>query len=141
MANDTYAAERLKQLHQRIEQWRLTRHQHGPMPGELWDEATSLARSLGVSPVARALGLGYSSLQQRVRSGSESRAGAAPASASGFVEIHRTQLMGAPTAGSSQSGAVLEVVAGDGARLTIRLPASLELDVEGLVAAFRGSRT
>jgi hypothetical protein len=111
------------------------------MPGELWDEATSLARSLGVSAVARALGLGYGSLKKRVRSGSEPRAGAAPASASGFVEIHRTQLLGEPTGGSSQSGAVLEVVAGDGARLTIRLPAQLELDVEGLVAAFRGSRT
>src|SRR5690242_12383451 len=59
MANDTHSAERLKQLHQRIEQWRLTRTQHGPMPGEHWEEATWLARSLGVSPVARALGLGY----------------------------------------------------------------------------------
>jgi len=141
MANDTHSAERLKQLHQRIEQWRLTRTQHGPMPGEHWEEATWLARSLGVSPVARALGLGYRSLQQRVRSGSGVKAVAAPASASGFVEIHRTPLLGVPAAGSSQSGALLEVVAGDGARLTIRLPAHLALDVEGLVAAFRGSRT
>jgi hypothetical protein len=47
MANDTHSAERLKQLHQRMEQWRLTRHQHGPMPGELLDKATALARSLG----------------------------------------------------------------------------------------------
>src|SRR5690242_8398016 len=62
MADDTHSAERLKQLHQRIEQWRLTRTQHGPMPGEHWEEATWLARSLGVSPVARALGLGYRSL-------------------------------------------------------------------------------
>src|SRR5690242_207549 len=141
MANDTHPAERLKQLHQRIEQWRLTRHQHGPMPGELWEEATWLARSLGVSAVARALGLGYSSLQQRVRGSSETRAVAAPASASGFVEIHPPELLGAPTEGSSQSGALLEVVAGDGARLTIRLPAHHALDVGGLVAAFRGSRT
>lgn len=141
MENDTHSAERLKQLHQRMEQWRLTRHQHGPMPGERWDEATSLARSLGVSPVARALGLGYRSLQQRVQGGSEVRAVAAPASANGFVEIHPTALLGEPTAGSSQSGALVEVVAGDGARLTIRLPAPLTLDVAGLVAAFRGSRT
>lgn len=138
MENDTHAAERLKQLHQRIEQWRRTRRQHGPMPGELWEEATALARSLGVSQVARALGLGYTSLQQRVRGGSELRAVAPPASASGFVEIHRTQLLGALTAGSSQSGALVEVVAGDGARLTLRLPAHLTLDVAGLIAAFRG---
>jgi hypothetical protein len=140
MANDTHAAERLKQLHQRIEQWRLTRRQHGPMPGELWDEATALARSLGVSQVARALGLGYTSLQQRVRGGSELRAVATPASASGFVEIHRTLLLGAPTAGSSQAEALVEVVAGDGARLTLRLPAHLALDVAGLIAAFRGNQ-
>jgi hypothetical protein len=141
MANDTHAAERLKQLHQRIEKWRVTRKQHGPMPGELWEEATRLARSLGVSPVARALGLGYSSLPQRVRGGSESRAGAAPTSASGFVEIHPAERLGVPLAGSSQCGTLVEVVGGEGARLTIRLPAHLALDVEGLVAAFRGRRT
>lgn len=140
MANDTHPAERLQQLHKRIEQWRLTRSQHGPMPGELWDEAASLARSQGVSPVARALGLGYASLQQRVRGGSEVRSAAASASASGFIELHSTQLLGAPTAGSSQGGAVIEVAAGDGARLTLRLPANSTLDVPGLIAAFRGSR-
>jgi hypothetical protein len=111
------------------------------MPGELWDEATTLARSLGVSQVARALGLGYTSLQQRVRGGSEWRAVETPASTSGFVEIHRTHLLGAPTEGSSQSGVLVEVEGGDGARLTLRLPGHIALDVAGLVAAFRGSRT
>jgi hypothetical protein len=142
MAPDTRSAERLQQLRKRIEQWRLIRRKHGPMPGTLWDEAASLARSLGVSPVSRALGVGYASLQQRVRGGSESRSASAeaPASASGFVEFHRTQLLGAPTADSSACGALVEVVASDGARLTIRLPASSALDVAGLVATFRGSR-
>lgn len=140
MAPDTRSAERLQQLRKRIEQWRLTRRKHGPMPGTLWDEAASLARSLGVSPVSRALGVGYASLQQRVRGGSESRSAEAPASASGFVEFHCTQLLGAPTADSSACGALVEVVASDGARLTIRLPASSALDVAGLVATFRGSR-
>jgi len=140
MANDTNSAERLQQLHKRIEQWRLTRRQHGPMPGELWDEAASLARSMGVSPVARALGLGYASLQQRIRGQSGQRPAAAPASASGFIELRSTPLLGMPTVGGSHDGALVEVTAGDGARLTLRLPANSLLDVARLIVAFRGSR-
>lgn len=141
MAPDTRSTERLQQLRKRIEQWRLTRQQHGPMPGALWDEAASLAQSLGVSPVARALGLGYASLQQRVRGRSEPSSAAAPGSPSGFIELQCTPLAGAPTVGNRVAEALVEVVASDGTRLTIRLPAPSALEVAALVAAFRGGRT
>lgn len=111
------------------------------MPSELWEEATALARSLGVSPVCRALGLGYASLQQRVRGSSEPRSLAVPQSMGGFIELSRTPLVGASLQGEEAWGVVVEVVAGDGARLTLRLPAGSALDVAGLVTAFRGSRT
>jgi hypothetical protein len=139
MGNDKHSAERLQQLHQRIEQWRLTRRQLGPMPDELWEAAASLAQDLGVSQVARALGLGYASLQQRVRSSSESQSAAKPVSGCGFVELHSAQPLGAPTVGSHPGGVVVEVAGGEGTRLIIRLPASSTLDVVGLIAAFRGS--
>jgi hypothetical protein len=110
------------------------------MPDALWDEAASLARSLGVCPVSRALGIGYSSLQQRARQAIQVRP-AAPAAAriSGFVELSGAQLLGAPAAPGA-SGAVVEVAAGDGARLTVRLPAGSTLDVAALVVAFQGRR-
>lgn len=135
--NDT---ERLEQLHRRIEQWRRTRRQHGRMPSELWEEAAALARSLGVGPVCRALGLGYASLQQRVRGSSEPRALAAPQSG-GFIELGRTPLVGAFPQGEGERSLLVEVVATNGARLTLRLPAGSALDVAGLVTAFRGSLT
>jgi hypothetical protein len=108
------------------------------MPTALWDEAALLARRLGVSPVSRALNLGYDSLQDRARNGSEAgRALAAPIGASTrFVELSGAQLGGLVPA----SGAVLEVASSDGASLTIRLPAGSTLDFAALVCAFRGPR-
>ena len=60
------AAERVKQLRERIDHWRSTRVKLRPMSAELWDEATILARGLGVYPVQRALKLNYESLRRRV---------------------------------------------------------------------------
>jgi hypothetical protein len=130
MATEDRATERLQQLRERIERWRLTRRKHGPMPTELWDEAAALARSLGVCPVSRALHVGYESLQQRAtaarRSGSTSRGG--------FLELSGAQLVSPP---SPNGGTTVEVLSADGARLTIRLPTGEMLDVAALVAAFR----
>jgi hypothetical protein len=139
MATEARFAERLQQLRAGIERWRLTRRKHGPMPDALWDEAASLARSLGACPVSRALGIGYSSLQQRAsRAVQVWPVAPSAASISGFVELSGTQLIGAPAPGAT--GAVVELTAGDGARLTVRLPAGSTLDVAALVVAFQGRR-
>ena len=139
MAPDARSTERLEQLRQSIEQWRHTRRKQGPMPAALWDEAAALAGRLGVCPVSRALGVGYDSLQKRVRRRAEplAAATAAPAGAAiRFVELSGAQFAGATTT----SGAAIEVTAADGAHLSVRLPSTSALDVVALVRAFRAGR-
>jgi hypothetical protein len=123
---------RLKRLATAIAEWRRTRTKHGPMPEVLWQEAAVLARSLGVCPVSRALGVGYESLQQRVPR-PPSRPNAVAPSQVRFVE-----LSGAQVTGAAAAGAVIEVDTADGARLTIRLAPGAGLDVAAVVGAFRG---
>jgi len=128
------AAERVKQLRGQIDHWRSTRVKLWPMPAELWDEATVLARELGVRPVQRGLKVNYESLRRRVEEGASSRGTAEPASE--FVELSGAQLLGLPVA----AGPVIEVSDESGVRLTVRLAAGSTLDMAQLVEAFRGRR-
>jgi len=139
MESETHTTEGLEQLRDRIEHWRRTRQKRGPMPAALWEEAASLARALGVSPVSRSLHLGYDALQEWVRSGGDGgRACPPPVGAmTRFVELSGAQIVGTVP----ESGAVVEVASGDGASLTIRLPAGSSLDIAALVRAFRGPRS
>ena len=99
------------------------------MPERLWGEASLLARELGVHRVKCALGLNYESLKRRV--GRVGDRGSTGVEAAGFVELSGAQLLG------SASGAVVEVSDADGGRLTVQLGTGSELDVAGLVEAFR----
>jgi hypothetical protein len=128
-------AERVKQLRERIDRWRSTRVKLWPMPAQLWDEATVLARELGVHRVQRALKLNYESLRLRVEEVEEgtSPSGSAEAAAE-FVELSGAQLLGLPVA----AGPVIELSDGNGVRLTVRLAAGSTLDMARLVEAFRG---
>ncbi len=56
-------------LRGRIEGWRQSRPKSRPMPQELWREASEAAKRLGTGRVARAPGLSYEALKQRVISG------------------------------------------------------------------------
>lgn len=118
MATEAGGAARLEHLRGRIDHWRRTRTKHGPMPEALWDKAASLARGLGVCPVsrARALGIGYESLQERVADTPPAAlARLASAGAVRFVESSGAQV------GSPMGGTVVEIQSADGLRLTIRL--------------------
>jgi hypothetical protein len=59
-------------LRERIEAWRQMRPKSRPMPEELWREASAAAKRLRAGRVARALGLKYETLKQRVISGTPS---------------------------------------------------------------------
>lgn len=132
---------KLEQIGGDIRQWRQIRAKPGPMPEGLWEEATSLARTLGVYRVSRALGLNYGALKERVaptgQRGSRTRdAGPLPRKSRGsFVEVRGVPLLG----GFSNEGTVVEVVASDGTRLTIRLKGG-NPDITALVNAFRERR-
>jgi len=126
------AAGRVGRVRKQIDRWRCRRRRCSPMPERLWDQASLLARELGVHRVKSALGLNYESLNKRV--GEVGARGSARAKAPGFVELSGTQLLG------SARGVVVEVSDADGGRLTVQLGTGSELDVAGLVEAFRRGR-
>jgi hypothetical protein len=106
------------------------------MPEELWREATAAAEKLGTARVARALGLGYAGLKQRVLSKGAGRS-AAPrevAPASQFLELPSLSVMGTVV---GDEGLVVEMVATDGTKLTIRAREA-SLGVLAVIQAFRG---
>jgi len=124
------AACRVERVRKQIDRWRSGKGRRGAlMPARLWNEASSLARELGVHRIKCALGLNYGSLKKRV--GKVGTGGGGAGKAFGFVELSGTQLLGpAP-------GVVVEVSDADGGRLTVQLGTRSELDVAGLVEAFR----
>jgi len=122
-------------LGDRIEHWRKTRSKRSPMPEELWQEATRLAQIHGVGPVSRQLGVGYATLRKRVDV-ADSEPPQVHAGEPGFVELSAAQLLG----GSAPTGAVVELTADDGSRMTVRLDQSSGLDVSELVTTFLGRR-
>lgn len=65
--------------------WRQRRRHREAIPENLWRLIVPLAQSHGVSPVARALRLNYTALQQRTLAGSASVL--AGNSSDGFVEV------------------------------------------------------
>jgi hypothetical protein len=120
---------------ERIARWRRTRVSGAPMPADLWVAAVALAQRSSVYRIARALSLDYGALRRRVADDVACPAGGA-AGDRGFVEVSGAQLLGV----TAPAGPVVEVAAGDGARLTIRLAADAALDVAGLVAGFCARR-
>jgi hypothetical protein len=111
------------------------------MPPELWREATLAARKLGIYGVSRTLKLNYGMLKRRVEAsvssrdrnrGGDRREALAPTRAD-FVEVSGLAHL---SAAAGVDGTVVEVVACDGARLTIRLKGT-NPDVAGLIHAFR----
>ena len=125
---------RLSQLRRRIERWRWTRARRAPMPPELWTAATELARELGTYRVARALGVGYGSLQDRVGAPEETGRRAAEA----FVAVDGASLFSA--APVTVRGEV-ELSDASGTTMVIRLAADQAVDVAALLVAFRRGPT
>ena len=116
----------LEDVRERLESWRRTRTTRG-IPDPLWRSAVRLARRAGVYPVARALGLNYDSLKQRVDTSDDSgdRSGKRPA----FVEIDRG-------GGFAGGGLTVELSDPSGRRLTIRAPERGSVDLAALLDAF-----
>jgi len=127
------AAGRVERIRKLIDRWRCRRKRCSPMPERLWDEASLLAGELGVHRIKCALGLNYESLKKRVGKVAEQR-GSAGVKAPSFVELSGAQLLG------PARGAVVEVSDADGGRLTVQLGTGSDLDVGGLVEAFRRRR-
>lgn len=124
------ASRRVERAKKQVDRWRSKKRRRGaPMPARLWSEASSLAQELGVHRVKCALGLNYESLKKRVVG--VGAGGRVRAKGPGFVELSGAPLLGAARA------VVVEVSDADGGRLTVQLGTGIELDVAGVVEAFR----
>lgn len=120
----------VERVKKQIDRWRSKKRRQGaPMPARLWDEASLLAREHGAYRIKCALGLNYRSLKKRI--GGVGTRSSASTKATGFVELSGAQLLG------TSHAVVVEVSDADGGRLTVQLGTGSELDVAGLVAAFR----
>ena len=117
----------IEEVRRHIDAWRRTRAGLGPMPEALWRRATLLVGERSVSRVATTLGVGYYSLQERVRQ-------AGRASAAGFVELSGAQFAAASP--SCVTGTTIEVREPDGSLLTLRLAPGATVDVADLVQRF-----
>ena len=127
----------LERLQDHIEQWR---RQNGPgrrrrIPRDIWDAASGLARHHGVFRVARMLRLNYGALQKRVGASAPGRRRqvAAP-----FVELMLPRTM-AEAAHSAST--VVELIHGNGTRMTIRLAPHDAQEVVGLAGVFLRQRS
>lgn len=140
MQTVTSAAGELTELDvlgQKIERWRSQKPRTRAMPEELWEQASEAARSFGVGRVSKVLRLGYATLRRRssaegARDKPRRRDRTALMASGEFVELSGFPSV-RPMAGGD--GAVVEVAAPDGTRLTIRLKEST--DIVALVNALR----
>lgn len=123
-------------LASRIKLWRETRTKRSPMPAELWDEATELARAHGPYPISQELHISYADLRKRAEA-----AGGKPSTAGvvskGFVEVSPAHL----PSGLETKQTEIEMTGTDGAKLVVRLTGGQQLNVEHLVEAFWRRRT
>lgn len=108
----------LSDLGRRIDVWRRTRPKLGPMPSELWKDATRLAQLHGINPVAKTLRLDYHALKRHLQAARGLRAASPPA----FVEVCLSQPL--PT-----SGCFVELERPDGAKMKVRVSRQEELVV------------
>jgi hypothetical protein len=115
---------KVDEIGRRIEHWRRTREKRTAMPEELWQEATTLARSHGVYQVSKALAVSYERLRERVDRREQDR----KASAGNFVELDPLQTGGL----SGLRRAVIELEKADGTRLTVQTSGAQLVDIEGL---------
>jgi hypothetical protein len=124
----------VEEAHRRLEIWRKSRPRGQRIPTRLWAMAAALARTHGVSPVSQKLGLDYNGLKRRAeaaRTPRRSRLKPPP----GFVEL--------PVIGQAGFGpnCTVELLRGEGARMTIRWEGKEGLNLVGLAEAFWRSGT
>ena len=125
------AKRRLEIAQQSIGEWRRNRVKHGRMPVELWNEATALARVLGINRVSQVLNINHGQLSRRTHETGGDKGEPAKASLSHFLEVKPE-----PVAEEGGSNSVIELSTASGARLTIRLGSTSRVDLGALLVNF-----
>ena len=111
MPSTQFSATDLQQLRQQLDGWRRrSQTQRSPLPEPVWEAATTLARTHGVSRVAQTLHLDFYRLRRRSIQ-------APPAPAPGFVEIPWTSL----TAPAATGPCTVELSDAQGGKMSVQL--------------------
>jgi hypothetical protein len=131
----------LETLQRQIEDWRRSPAKGKEMPAELWDAATAASEQFGTSRVARALGVNYQRLKAQIdqRSGTDKslparKRRAVRGAAVQFVDLGK---IGGPAPPISPDELVVDLVATDGMRVTIRTRQATAAVLE-VISAIRG---
>ena len=122
----------LERVRAQLDLWRRTPGRGRGIPEEIWEGAVGLARAQGIYRVSRLLRLNYQSLQRRLAA----RGGRTPPKAAKppiFLDLGTGRL-------NAESGCVVELAAPDGARMTVRLSASIAESLAALAAALWRAR-
>ena len=109
---DANLAVGLTRVQPALAAWRQRRRHREAIPEELWRLIVPLARAHGVSPVAQALGLNYTTLKERTLL--DQTAASTTNGPGNFLEV---PVVGWPTAAACS----LELADGQGTKLTLRL--------------------
>ena len=128
MPRAAFSTTNLSRLQRQLASWRQSQSQRTRLPAAVWAAAASLARTHGVSGVARTLGLDYHKLQRRVTPAAGRCAATCPPP--GFVELQLATALG----GGAQTCRI-ELSAPAGGTMTLHLPCAAPAVLE-LVAAF-----
>lgn len=117
MAAAKFSATDLPQLERQLNSWRQSQRSRRRLPPEVWRVAVALARTHGLSCVARSLRLDYSKLQRlHAEGGPRTVPPRASASPPGFVELP------SPSPMTGAAPCRVELHHRRGATMTLHLP-------------------
>ena len=107
----------------RLNSWRQSRSHGQRIPEDLWNAATELARTQGLSPTCTALKLNYYDLQRRLGHPRTRKPRCPSDPSAAFIQIP------SPTTAPSTDSGTLELTHRLGARLTFRMPRAKARDL------------
>jgi hypothetical protein len=125
-------AAQIEPRRQQVEAWRQSRSRRSqPMPEPLWEAATALAKSYGVSPVQRILRIDYRGLEYRALGVRKGKAQGRTARPTGTTFVELPALTPARRAEH-----LVELEDGTGRKLTVRVSGGTLGEVVPLIQAF-----
>ena len=121
---------KIETTRRRFEQWRQRRKVSTPIPESLWAAAVKVAGRYGISRTARALGVGYYALKDRVeKETSASTAYSPPGNEATFVEL-------AVPSPAGRGECLLEWEDASGAKMRVHLQGVAAPDLVALSRSF-----
>jgi hypothetical protein len=127
----TVVPETVEHVRRRFEEWRRSPRSSGRrrIPESLWRSAVTVAVQHGTFRTARALGLNYQTLKDRVEATEKQREGAGAGRRAGFVELMTPAFASGPEC-------IVELEDAEGAKMRIQLKGAVPVDLAVLARSF-----